>query len=48
MGMSFDNKPSVSLAEFLEKRREIEHDEFRVFVDMLMDGGDGIPKNRVT
>jgi epoxyqueuosine reductase len=38
LGMTFDNKPSVSLAEILEKRRDIENREYRVFVDMLIGG----------
>lgn len=40
LGMAFDNKPSVSLAEVLEKRGQIENREHRVFVDMLIRGRD--------
>jgi ferredoxin len=35
LGMAFDNKPSVSLEELLEKRSDIEDREYRVYVDML-------------
>jgi epoxyqueuosine reductase len=41
LGMTFDNKASVSLDELLEKRGGIENREYRVFVDMLVRGKRG-------